>query len=85
MATNRKPATIVTTKGNVALPETIRRRHGWIAGTRLIVEDVVDGAFLRAVPVFAPSDPKDVFGSLKVRGRAKTLKQMKVGTKSRRS
>jgi bifunctional DNA-binding transcriptional regulator/antitoxin component of YhaV-PrlF toxin-antitoxin module len=85
MATFAKLAISVSTEGSVELPVSIRRRRGWIAGTQLIVEDTADGVLLKAATLFVRTSPKDVFGSLKVRGKPKTLKQMKVGTKARGS
>lgn len=77
MTTNEKSTTIVSTKGQVILPKTIRQKRHWASGTRLIVEDTADGVLLKAAPIFAPTKPKDVFGSLKTGRKPKTLKEMK--------
>ena len=79
MATREKLTTVVSTKGQVILPKSVRDHKRWTAGTRLIVEDTPDGIILKAEPLFAPTRPKDVFGSLKVKGRPKTLQEMDAG------
>ena len=80
----RNLTTTVSAEGRVTLPKAMREKHDWIAGTQLIVQDSAYGVLLKPAPLFAPSDPKDVFGSLKVRGKPKTLAQMKVSAKYRR-
>ncbi len=79
MATNEKLTTTVSTKGQVILPKSVRQHRRWGTGTRLIVEDTPDGILLKAAPLFAPTNPKDVFGSLKTCGKPKTLEEMKAG------
>ncbi|HEX3653750.1 MAG TPA: hypothetical protein VHU18_13105 [Rhizomicrobium sp.] len=71
-----KASTVVSTKGQVILPQAIRKRRQWSAGTRLIVEDTPEGVLLKAGPFFPPSKPEDVFGSLHTGEPAKTLKEM---------
>ncbi|HEY3776966.1 MAG TPA: AbrB/MazE/SpoVT family DNA-binding domain-containing protein [Rhizomicrobium sp.] len=79
MAATEKLTTIVSTKGQVILPKAIRQQRHWDAGTKLSVEDTPDGVLLKAAPLFAPTRPKDVFGSLACAGRPKTLKKMEAG------
>ncbi|HVT25667.1 MAG TPA: AbrB/MazE/SpoVT family DNA-binding domain-containing protein [Rhizomicrobium sp.] len=74
-----KLTTTVSTKGQVILPKTIRDHRHWQAGTELVVEDTPDGVLLKAAPVFAPTNPKDVFGSLRYAGKAKTIEEMEAG------
>lgn len=62
MAAAEKLTTTVSTKGQVILPQAIRRKRHWDAGTKLIVEDTPEGVLLRAVPLFKPTRPEDVFG-----------------------
>jgi AbrB family looped-hinge helix DNA binding protein len=69
----------LSTKGHVILPKSIRQRWRWDAGTRLIVEDTADGVLLKAAPSFKPTKSDKVFGSLKVSGPPKTLKEMDAG------
>jgi len=56
--------TVVSTKGLVTLPKSIRQRRPWAAGTRLVVEETPEGVLLKAAPVFAATRPEDVFDSL---------------------
>ena len=68
--------TKVSTKGQVILPKAIRQQRRWEPGTRLTVEDTPDGVLLKAAPLFAPTRPEDVFGSLPFKGPPKTLEEM---------
>ena len=79
MANTEKLTTIVSTKGQVILPKAIRQQRHWDAGTRLVVEDTPDGVLLKAAPLFPPTRPEDVFGSLAYSDRPKTLKEMEAG------
>jgi AbrB family looped-hinge helix DNA binding protein len=74
-----KLTTTVSTKGQVILPKTIRDHRHWQPGTELIVEDTPDGVLLKAALVFAPTNPKDVFGSLRYAGKTKTIEEMEAG------
>ena len=76
MSAIKKLTTIVSTKGQVILPKMIRERRHWPAGTELVVEDTADGVLLKAKPVFAPTRPQDVFGSLRYDGPAKSIAEM---------
>ncbi|MGO4128406.1 AbrB/MazE/SpoVT family DNA-binding domain-containing protein [Inquilinus sp. YAF38] len=71
--------TIISTKGQVFLPSAIRQRRDWRAGTRLVVEETPEGVLLRPVPAFPETRPEDVFGSLRLRGKPKSLKEMDAG------
>ncbi len=68
--------TKVSTKGQVILPKAIRQQRHWEPGTRLTIEDTPDGVLLKAAPLFAPTRPEDVFGSLSSKGPPKTLEEM---------
>jgi AbrB family looped-hinge helix DNA binding protein len=68
--------TRVSTKGQIILPKAIRQHRRWEPGTRLIVEDTPDGVLLKPAPLFAPTRPEDVFGSLASKGPPKTLDEM---------
>ena len=71
--------TTVSTKGQVILPQAIRKRRDWDAGTRLIVEDTPEGVLLRPAPAFAPTQPDAVFGMLPHAGPPKSLEEMEAG------
>ncbi len=79
MAPANKQTIRLSTKGQVILPKSIRERRNWDEGTRLIIEETADGVLLKAAPVFEPSHPDEVFGSLKISGPPKTLEQMDAG------
>jgi AbrB family looped-hinge helix DNA binding protein len=75
----RKATTTVSTKGQVILPKAIRQERQWKPGTRLLVESTPEGVLLKAAPLFAPTRPNDVFGSLSHAGPPKTLEEMEAG------
>jgi AbrB family looped-hinge helix DNA binding protein len=75
----KKLTTSVSTKGQVILPKVIREQRHWPAGTELVVEDTPAGVLLKAKPVFAPTRPKDVFGSLPYKGSARSIADMEAG------
>jgi len=71
--------TIVSTKGQVILPKSIRDQLRWTPGTQLLVESTSEGVLLRAAPVFEPTRPADVFGLLRRPGPPTTLQEMEAG------
>lgn len=71
-----KLTTTVSTKGQVILPKAIRQRRQWAAGARLTVEETPDGVLLRPAPLFAPTQPDQVYGSLRCDGPPKSLDDM---------
>lgn len=79
MSTKHKLTTTVSTNGRVTLPKAIRERRRWLAGTELMVEDTPEGVLLMEKPAFAPTHPKDVFGSLPHKGPAKSIVDMAAG------
>lgn len=68
--------TVISTKGQVILPKSIRDLRHWAAGTQLIVEDTPDGVLLKAVPIFPATDLNAVFGSLQHNGPALSVEGM---------
>ena len=70
------PTTVISTKGQVILPIAIRNGRHWTAGTKLTVEETPEGVLLKAVPTFAPSTVKSVFGSMYHEGMPLTLDEM---------
>ncbi|HUI44041.1 MAG TPA: AbrB/MazE/SpoVT family DNA-binding domain-containing protein [Terriglobia bacterium] len=71
--------TRLSSKGQVVLPKAIREAHGWQPGTRLAVQEVPGGVLLRPAKPFPPTTFAQVEGSLKSRGRPKTLEEMDEG------
>ena len=76
MPETERLTTRASTKGQVILPKSIRQQRRWGPGTRLVVEDRPDGVLLKAAPLFAPTRPEDVYGSLPSKGAPKTLEEM---------
>jgi AbrB family looped-hinge helix DNA binding protein len=74
-----KTTAILSTKGQLILPHAIRTRRRWSAGTRLTVEETAEGVLLKPEPLFPPTRPEDVFGSLKTRGKPKSVEDMSAG------
>jgi AbrB family looped-hinge helix DNA binding protein len=79
MATPELLTTIVSTKGQVILPKSIRQHRRWEPGTRLVVEDTAEGVLLKAAPLFAPTRVEDVYGCLPYSGPPKTIEDMDAG------
>ena len=79
MAKPEPLTTTLSTKGQLILPQGVRRAHNWGPGTRLVVEDTPEGVLLRPVSVFALTDPNDVFGSLRYDGPPKSVEEMDAG------
>jgi AbrB family looped-hinge helix DNA binding protein len=68
--------TRLSSKGQVVLPKSVRNTRGWQPGTEFAIEEVPEGVLLRALKPFQSASFDEVFGCLKYRGRAKTLRQM---------
>jgi AbrB family looped-hinge helix DNA binding protein len=66
----------MSTKGQIILPQAIRQRRRWGAGTRLVVEETPDGVLLKAESTFVPTRPEDVFGSARRDAAALSLEDM---------
>ena len=79
MSEREQLTTTVSTKGQVILPQAIRRRLRWQAGTRLVVENTREGVLLKPLPVFNETLPEQVFGSLGFHGAPKSLEEMEAG------
>ncbi len=56
--------TIISAKGQVVLPSSVRRRFNWEAGRKLEVIEHADGVTLRAVRLRPHLPPADVFARL---------------------
>lgn len=66
----------LSSKGQVVVPKSVREARHWQPGTEFSVEDVSGGILLRPLRSFPPTSIAEVFGCLKYRGRAKTVRQM---------
>lgn len=76
MGAQDRITTVISTKGQVILPKTIRDQRHWLAGTRLTVEDTPDGVLLKATPAFPETTMDAVFGSMRHSGPALSLEDM---------
>ena len=79
MSAPERLTTTVSSKGQVVLPQAIRRALRWEAGMRLVVENTSEGVLLKALPAFAETCPEDVFGRLAYEGAPKSLADMEAG------
>lgn len=68
--------TVISTKGQVILPKSIRDQRHWGAGTRLTVENTPDGVLLKTIPAFPSTDIDSLFGSLHHEGAPLSLGDM---------
>ncbi len=71
-----RATTVISTKGQVILPKAIRDQLHWAPGTRLTVENTVDGVVLKAAPIFAPTSIDQVFGILAYDGPTHSIEEM---------
>lgn len=76
MGVQKRLTTVVSTKGQVVLPKTIRNTRQWAVGTRLTVEDTPEGVLLKPVSAFPETDIDAVFGSMPHKGPALSIEQM---------
>lgn len=79
MVAAEKRTVRLSTKGQVVLPKSIRRRRNWESGASLTIEETPEGVLLKEASLFAPTRPEDVYGMLKYSGPAKTIEEMDAG------
>ena len=79
MSTRERLAATVSTRGRVVLPSVIRRKLGWEAGTRLLVEEASGGVVLKPARAFAETRPEEVSGCLASSGPARSPEEMEAG------
>ena len=72
----RPETTRLSTKGQLIIPKEIRERHGWTAGTELIVEDHGSSVVLRQVEDIPATSLDDLVGCTGYRGPARSLEEM---------
>jgi len=68
--------TKLSSKGRVVLPKSLGDARNWEPGTQFAVEQVPEGVLLRPLRRFPPTTFDEVFGCLKYKGRAKTLREI---------
>ncbi len=67
---------LLSSKGQVIIPKTIRSSHRWKAGTRFIVEEVQGGVLLKPISNFSETDLKSGLGCAGYKGAAKSLEEI---------
>jgi AbrB family looped-hinge helix DNA binding protein len=68
--------TLLSSKGQVIIPKSIRTSHHWKPGTRFVVEDVQGGVLLKPVSSFPATDLQSGLGCTGYKGAAKSLDEM---------
>jgi AbrB family looped-hinge helix DNA binding protein len=68
--------TKLSSKGQIVLPKSVRQARGWEPGTEFVVEATQDGVHLRVKTPFPRTELDDVFGSVRHKGRPKSVEQM---------
>lgn len=69
----------LSTKGQIVIPQAMRARHHWDAGTEISIDDQGDVLVLRAVKPFAATRVEDGLGCTGYRGPAKSPEEMDAG------
>lgn len=70
--------TLMTSKGQVIIPKSIRSYHHWKPGTRFVVEDMQGGVLLKPLSIFPATDLQSRLGCSGYKGAAKSLDEMQV-------
>lgn len=71
--------TKVSSKGQVVLPLSVRRKRKWEPGTTLVVEETPEGVLLRPQKPFPPTNMDEFIATLESRkytGKPKTVEEM---------
>lgn len=71
--------TTLSTKGQIIIPQEIRRQHGWEPGLTLEVEEQGENLVLRPVRAVPKTTVDDLLGCLPYQGAPKTLDEMDAG------
>ncbi len=71
--------TRLSTKGQLIIPKEIRERHGWTAGTELLLEDRGDSVILRRVANLPTTQLADLVGCAGYKGPALSIEEMEAG------
>lgn len=71
--------TKLSTKGQLIIPKEIRQRHGWHAGTEIVIEDHSSYVVLRSVPQVQETSLEDLVGCTGYRGPRRSLEEMEEG------
>jgi AbrB family looped-hinge helix DNA binding protein len=77
--TTTRSITRLSTKGQLIIPQEIRRRHGWHSGTELAIEEREDCLVLRPLESVPETTLDEVAGCAGYEGPALSLEEMEVG------
>ncbi|HSR69375.1 MAG TPA: AbrB/MazE/SpoVT family DNA-binding domain-containing protein [Acidobacteriota bacterium] len=69
----------ISTKGQLVIPQAFRERHGWGAGTVLIMEDEGDRIVVREAPEVPETDLEELLGCTGYQGPPRSLEEMEAG------
>ncbi|HEY2118592.1 MAG TPA: AbrB/MazE/SpoVT family DNA-binding domain-containing protein [Candidatus Acidoferrum sp.] len=69
--------TRISSKGQVVLPKALRELQKWDPGTELALVPMDGGIFMHPLNPFPPSRVEDVLGSVKYKGKPKSLAEIK--------
>lgn len=70
------PTTVLSSKGQIIIPKSVRAAHHWQPGQRLEVVDAGDSIQLKPAAPFPPTTLAEVAACLPFRGKTKTLAEM---------
>jgi AbrB family looped-hinge helix DNA binding protein len=73
--------TRLSTKGQIILPKRIRVSRAWGPGTEFAIEETREGILLRPAAHFPDAKLAEVAGSLRSKGKSRTLAQMRAAVK----
>lgn len=68
--------TKLSSKGQVIIPKPLRTEHHWEIGQELVAINFGDGILLKPKKPFDETHIENVAGSLKFKGKAKTIDEM---------
>jgi AbrB family looped-hinge helix DNA binding protein len=71
--------TILSSKGQLIIPKTVRSKHHWQAGTVFVVEDTEAGLLLKPRKTFPTSRIEDGLGCAGYQGPPKSLEEIQEG------
>jgi len=70
------PTTVLSSKGQVIIPKSVREKHHWGPGQRFEVVEADDGIRLKPAALFPETALAEVAACLRYEGKAKTLGKM---------
>jgi AbrB family looped-hinge helix DNA binding protein len=73
--------TKLSSKGQVVIPQSFRKAHGWNPGLELVVIEMEDGIFVKPKSAFKQTELSQVAGMLKDRVVPKTDAEIEVALK----